>query len=133
MVEAGLRAAGLRTGLYTSPHLVRLEERFAIDGAPVATDDMAAAAATVRDAVAALRSAGRLATEPTFFEVTTALGFELFRRARVDFVVLEVGLGGRFDATTSPPRWRRRSPPSTSITSGSSATRSPPSPPRRPA
>jgi dihydrofolate synthase/folylpolyglutamate synthase len=101
MVETGLRAAGLRTGLYTSPHLVRLEERFAIDGTPVATDDMAAAAATVRDAVAALRSAGRLATEPTFFEVTTALGFELFRRARVDFVVLEVGLGGRFDATTA--------------------------------
>jgi len=101
MVETGLRAAGLRTGLYTSPHLVRLEERFAIDGAAVATDDMAAGAATVRDAVAALRAAGRLATEPTFFEVTTALGFELFRRARVDFVVLEVGLGGRFDATTA--------------------------------
>ncbi len=101
MVEAGLRAAGLRTGLYTSPHLIRLEERFAIDGAPVSTDEMAAAAATVRDAVAALRSANRLTTEPTFFEVTTALGFELFRRARVDFVVLEVGLGGRFDATTA--------------------------------
>jgi dihydrofolate synthase / folylpolyglutamate synthase len=101
MVETGLRAAGLRTGLYTSPHLVRLEERFAIDGAPVSTDDMAAAAATVKAAVEALRSAGRLATEPTFFEVTTALGFELFRRARVDFVVLEVGLGGRFDATTA--------------------------------
>jgi dihydrofolate synthase/folylpolyglutamate synthase len=101
MVETGLRAAGLRTGLYTSPHLVRLEERFAIDGTPVSTDDMAAAAAAVRDAVTALRSAGRLATEPTFFEVTTALGFELFRRARVDFVVLEVGLGGRFDATTA--------------------------------
>jgi dihydrofolate synthase/folylpolyglutamate synthase len=101
MVETGLRAAGLRTGLYTSPHLVRLEERFAIDGTRVSTADMEAAAATVRDAVAALRSTGRLATEPTFFEVTTALGFELFRRARVDFVVLEVGLGGRFDATTA--------------------------------
>ena len=101
MVETGLRSAGLRTGLYTSPHLVRLEERFAIDGTPVSTEDMAAAAATVRDTVAGLRLAGRLATEPTFFEVTTALGFELFRRARVDFVVLEVGLGGRFDATTA--------------------------------
>jgi dihydrofolate synthase / folylpolyglutamate synthase len=101
MVETGLRAAGLRTGLYTSPHLVRLEERFAIDGTPVSTADMAAAAATVRDAVAALRSVGRLSTEPTFFEVTTALAFELFRRARVEFVVLEVGLGGRFDATTA--------------------------------
>lgn len=99
MVETGLREAGLRTGLYTSPHLVRLEERFAIGGAPVATDEMTAAAATVQDAVARLREAGRLATEPTFFEVTTAIGFELFRRARVDFAVLEVGLGGRFDAT----------------------------------
>jgi dihydrofolate synthase/folylpolyglutamate synthase len=101
MLEAGLRAAGFRTGLYTSPHLVRLEERFAIDGTPVSTAEMAAAAATVRDAVARLRSTGRLATEPTFFEVTTALGFELFRRADVTFVVLEVGLGGRFDATTA--------------------------------
>jgi dihydrofolate synthase / folylpolyglutamate synthase len=101
MLEAGLRAAGFRTGLYTSPHLVRLEERFAIDGMPVSTADMTAAAATVRDAVAHLRSTGRLATEPTFFEVTTALGFELFRRARATFVVLEVGLGGRFDATTA--------------------------------
>jgi dihydrofolate synthase/folylpolyglutamate synthase len=133
MVETGLRTAGLRTGLYTSPHLVRLEERFAIDGTPVATEDMAAAATTVRDAVAALRSAGRLATEPTFFEVTTALGFELFRRAHVDFVVLEVGLGGRFDATTAPPLSPRRSPPSISITSDSSATPSPPSPLKKPA
>ena len=101
MVEAGLRAAGRRTGLYTSPHLVRLEERFAIDGTPVATGDMEAAAATVRDAATTLRRTGRLATDPTFFEVTTALAFELFRRARVEFVVLEVGLGGRFDATTA--------------------------------
>ena len=101
MVETGLRAAGFRTGLYTSPHLVRLEERFAIDGIPVSTGDMSAAAATVRDAVARLRAAGRLATEPTFFEVTTALGFELFRRAGAGFVVLEVGLGGRLDATTA--------------------------------
>jgi dihydrofolate synthase/folylpolyglutamate synthase len=100
MVETGLRAAGFRTGLYTSPHLVRLEERFAIDGTPVSTDEMTAAIAAVQDAVARLRADGRLATEPTFFEVTTAAGFELFRRARVDFAVLEVGLGGRFDATT---------------------------------
>jgi dihydrofolate synthase / folylpolyglutamate synthase len=100
MVETGLRAAGFRTGLYTSPHLARLEERFAIDGAPVATGEMTAVAATVRDAVSRLRASGRLATDPTFFEVTTAVGFEIFRRAAVDFAVLEVGLGGRFDATT---------------------------------
>ena len=99
MIETGLRAAGLRTGLYTSPHLVRLEERFSIDGTPVATGDLVDAAATVREAVAVLRGAGRLQTEPTFFEVTTAIAFELFRRARVAFTVLEVGLGGRWDAT----------------------------------
>jgi dihydrofolate synthase/folylpolyglutamate synthase len=99
MVEAGLRAGGLRTGLYTSPHLVRLEERFAIDGAPVATAMMIEAAGTVQQAVARLRATGGLATEPTFFEVTTAVAFEVFRRAGVDFAVLEVGLGGRFDAT----------------------------------
>ena len=99
MLEAGLRAAGLRTGLYTSPHLVRVEERFAVDGAPVPTERLVAAAATVRDAVARLLAERRLETEPTFFEVTTAIAFELFRRSRVDFTVLEVGLGGRWDAT----------------------------------
>jgi dihydrofolate synthase / folylpolyglutamate synthase len=99
MVEAGLRAGGLRTGRYTSPHLVRLEERFAVAGVPVPTGDLLAAATTVREAVSALHAAKGLATEPTFFEVTTAIGFELFRRAEIDFAVLEVGLGGRFDAT----------------------------------
>lgn len=99
MVERGLRSAGLRTGLYTSPHLVRLEERFAIDGESVAGAELAEAAEAVRQAVAGLRADGTLETEPTFFEATTAAGFEIFRRARVDIVVLEVGLGGRFDAT----------------------------------
>jgi dihydrofolate synthase / folylpolyglutamate synthase len=99
MVEAGLRAGGLRTGLYTSPHLVRLEERFAIDGRPVDTGAMVDAVAAVQRAVDGLRRTGALSTEPTFFEVTTAAAFEIFRRAGVDFVVLEVGLGGRYDAT----------------------------------
>ncbi len=99
MVEAALRAAGLHTGLYTSPHLVRLEERFALDGAPVGTEPFLEAAEEVRGAVERLRASGQLATDPTFFEVTTAVGFELFRRTRRDVVVLEVGLGGRFDAT----------------------------------
>jgi dihydrofolate synthase / folylpolyglutamate synthase len=101
MVEAGLRAAGVRTGLYTSPHLVRLEERFAIGGRPVATPDLLAAAGTVRETVSALHAARRIATAPTFFEVTTAIAFELFRREAVEFAVLEVGLGGRFDATNA--------------------------------
>ncbi len=99
MVETGLRAAGHRTGLYTSPHLVRLEERFRIDGQPVASRALNDAAAEVRDVVHRLRAGEQLRTDPTFFEVTTAIGFELFRRAHAQVVVLEVGLGGRFDAT----------------------------------
>ena len=100
MVERGLRAAGHRTGLYTSPHLHRIEERVAIDGVPI---DQAAFEACARDVLAtveALRGTGRLAVSPTFFEVTTAVAFEAFRRARVDVAVIEVGLGGRFDATS---------------------------------
>jgi len=99
MVETGLRAAGLHTGLYTSPHLVRLEERFAVDGQPIDTASLVDAAATVQASVRRLRETSRLATEPTFFEASTAIAFELFRRAGARFVVLEVGLGGRFDAT----------------------------------
>jgi dihydrofolate synthase / folylpolyglutamate synthase len=99
MVDAALGAGGLRAARYTSPHLVRLEERFAIGGRPVAAGDFRDAVAFVQASVEELRAEGVLSTEPTFFEVTTAVGFELFRRARVEVVVLEVGLGGRFDAT----------------------------------
>ncbi|MBE3072763.1 MAG: bifunctional folylpolyglutamate synthase/dihydrofolate synthase, partial [Acidobacteria bacterium] len=99
MVDCALTAAGHRSARYTSPHLVHLEERFAIDGRPVSTDVLRAAASDVLSVVHRLRAAGALATEPTFFEVTTAIGFEIFRRARADVAVLEVGMGGRFDAT----------------------------------
>jgi len=99
MVDAALRAAGHRSARYTSPHLVNLAERFVIAGAPVSHDELVAAAADVRTVVESLRADGTLSTQPTFFEVTTAIGFELFRRARVDVAVLEVGLGGRLDAT----------------------------------
>jgi dihydrofolate synthase/folylpolyglutamate synthase len=99
MVEAALRATGHRTGRYTSPHLERLEERFAIDGVPVESGTLASIAARVLDEVDRLRRSGRLAAMPTFFEVTTAIAFELFRQARIDVGVIEVGLGGRFDAT----------------------------------
>ena len=106
MVDAALRAAGYRSARYTSPHLVDLRERFVIDGQPIARDALAAAVATVRDAIDGLRSEGTLEVQPTFFEVTTAVAFELFRRARVDVAVLEVGLGGRLDATNivAPPQ-----------------------------
>ena len=99
MLDAMLVAAGIRSGRYTSPHLVRLEERFAIAGRSVSPDAFRAAAADLRNLVATLRENGTLATEPTFFEVTTAIGFELFRRAGVSVLVLEVGMGGRWDAT----------------------------------
>ena len=99
MTSSALEAAGRRTGRYTSPHLVRLEERFDVGGAPVRADDLDAAIAAVRHAVDRLQAEGVIDVHPTFFEVTTAAAFELFRHARVEVAVLEVGLGGRFDAT----------------------------------
>lgn len=99
MVETALRSAGHRAARYTSPHLVRLEERFVIDGRDVETGALRDSVATVLAAVASLTHRGVVDTAPTFFECTTAAAFELFRRARVEFAVLEVGLGGRLDAT----------------------------------
>jgi dihydrofolate synthase / folylpolyglutamate synthase len=99
ILDGALRAAGHRSARYTSPHLVDLTERFVIDGRPVAPDRMIAAIADVRDAVDELLAERALQAHPTFFEVTTAVAFELFRRAGVDIAVLEVGLGGRLDAT----------------------------------
>jgi dihydrofolate synthase/folylpolyglutamate synthase len=93
MVERGLRSAGYRTGRYTSPHLVNIEERFALDGVPVPPDLFDAAAARV------VAATNRLEFPPSFFEATTAVAFEIFRAAQVDVAVLEVGLGGRLDAT----------------------------------
>ncbi len=99
MVERGLRAAGISAGLYTSPHLVRLEERFVTGGRPAETAAVREQAAKVLEASRRLRQSGRLEAEPTFFEATTAAAFCLFREARTEVAVLEVGLGGRFDAT----------------------------------
>jgi len=99
LIESGLRAAGLRTGLYTSPHLVEPTERIRIDGAPVSTEYFAEACLTVHEAAERLLSAGVLECHPTYFETVTAMAFVLFRRFRVDISVLEVGLGGRLDAT----------------------------------
>jgi dihydrofolate synthase/folylpolyglutamate synthase len=99
MVDTALRAAGHRTARYTSPHLVRLAERFVIEGREVSADALRAAAGRVRDAVMRLLQEGRLEMPPTFFECTTAVAFDLFREAGVELAVLEVGLGGRLDAT----------------------------------
>lgn len=99
MVERGLRAAGHRTGRYTSPHLYAIEERVAIDGTPVDGGTFDAVAGDVLRVVDALQRDGALPHPPTFFEVTTAIAFEIFRRRQVSDAVIEVGLGGRFDAT----------------------------------
>jgi len=99
MVETALRAAGHSTARYTSPHLVRLEERFVIDGREVETSALRDAVAIVRAAVESLTQRGVFDVPPTFFECATAAAFELFRRGRVEIAVLEVGLGGRLDAT----------------------------------
>src|SRR5262249_36596555 len=84
MVDAALRAAGHRSARYTSPHLVDLAERFVVDGRPVPHATLLEAIDDVRRAVDALRARGTLDVQPTFFEVTTAVGFELFRRAGVE-------------------------------------------------
>jgi dihydrofolate synthase/folylpolyglutamate synthase len=99
MTDCALRASGLKVGRYTSPHLVRLEERFAIDGVPVETAVLLELIEEMRRLIDDLLAKGTLESPPTFFEVTTAIGFEIFRRARVDVAVLEVGLGGRLDST----------------------------------
>ncbi len=99
MVETALRAAGHRTGRYTSPHLVRLEERFVIDGREITTDALREVLARVQHALDGLMRAGTLTACPTFFECATAAAFLLFRDAHVEVAVLEVGLGGRLDAT----------------------------------
>lgn len=99
MVETALRAAGHRTARFTSPHLVRLEERFVIDGAEVGTDALRNSAGKVQRAVESLIAEGKLEGAPTFFECATAIAFDLFRAAGVEVAVLEVGLGGRLDAT----------------------------------
>lgn len=93
MIERGLRAAGYHTGRYTSPHLVHLEERFAVDGQTTAAGHVDAAMARVEAASA------HLPAPPSYFEATTAMAFEIFRDAGVEIAVLEVGLGGRLDAT----------------------------------
>lgn len=99
MIEAGLRAAGVRTGLYTSPHLSEPTERIRIAGEPVTQQQFADAFTEVHETAERMLAAGQLDLHPTYFESVTAMAFLLFARARVDTIVLEVGMGGRLDAT----------------------------------
>ncbi len=99
MVESVLRHAGLRTALYTSPHLSHVTERFRFGADPVAVEELAAAVLEVREVVGAIDSPLFAMGPPTFFEVATAAAFVLFARKKTEFAVLEVGLGGRLDST----------------------------------
>jgi len=94
-----LLAGGVRAARYVSPHLVHLSERFVVGRLPVDERTLRQTADDVLALVDRLRSDGTLAVTPTFFEVTTAMAFEIFRRAGVEAAVIEVGLGGRYDAT----------------------------------
>jgi dihydrofolate synthase/folylpolyglutamate synthase len=94
-----LRASGLRTGLYTSPHLVRINERIRIDGDEIGDDDFAALHDVVDRTAERLVGEGELPWHPSFFEMLTAIAFEYFAQNKIDVAVLEVGMGGRLDAT----------------------------------
>jgi dihydrofolate synthase / folylpolyglutamate synthase len=94
-----LRASGLKTGLYTSPHLVRINERIQINYEPISDEDFAVLHDMVERTAERLVLEGKLPWHPSFFEMLTAIGFEHFARVQVDIAVLEVGMGGRLDAT----------------------------------
>jgi dihydrofolate synthase/folylpolyglutamate synthase len=95
MIDAGLRAAGVRTGLFTSPHLIEPTERIQIDGLPVTHSEFERAFNVVHDAAKSLD----LDVHPTYFETVTAMALWIFRERKVETAVIEVGLGGRLDAT----------------------------------
>src|SRR5947207_4009001 len=98
-LESILRQAGYRTGLYTSPHLERINERIRVNGEEISDVAFAETFTRVQSLIEELLAAGKLRAHPTYFECVTALAFEHFARAGVQFAIFEVGLGGRLDAT----------------------------------
>lgn len=99
MLESILRASGLSTGLFTSPHLERINERIAFGGVPISDENFATEFECVQSAIEDLLATGELAAHPTFFECITAMAYHAFARRPVDFAVYEVGMGGRLDST----------------------------------
>jgi len=102
MISSVLSASGYCTGLFTSPHFQRIEQRFVVDGQPATSAELAAALDRLWPAVEAMDAAASRGSDlgrPTFFEITTALAWLHFAARRVDLAVMEVGLGGRLDAT----------------------------------
>jgi dihydrofolate synthase/folylpolyglutamate synthase len=98
-LESILRRAGFRTGLNTSPHLEKINERIRINGEEISDQAFAETFTHIHERVEELLAAGKLRAHPTYFECVTAMAFEYFARERVEFAVFEVGLGGRLDAT----------------------------------
>lgn len=99
MIAAAMKAAGYKVGLFTSPHLFRLEERVAVGGEPCPPEDLVALVDDLREAVDVMDRTPDPDGGPTYFELITALAMLHFRRQHVDVAVLEVGLGGRLDST----------------------------------
>jgi len=98
-LEKILREAGFRTGLNTSPHLERINERIRIAGEEISDERFAEIFTRIHAVIEELLAEGNLRAHPTYFECVTALAFEAFAQERVEFAVIEVGLGGRLDAT----------------------------------
>jgi dihydrofolate synthase/folylpolyglutamate synthase len=99
MIEAALREAGARTGLYTSPHLIHPTERIQINGRPISPEQFAHAFDIVHRTALRMIADGRISHHPSYFETVTLMAFEVFVDQNVDRAVIEVGLGGRLDAT----------------------------------
>jgi dihydrofolate synthase / folylpolyglutamate synthase len=98
-LEQILRNAGFRTGLNTSPHLEKINERIRVNGQDISDEEFAAVLTHVHDLIEKLLAEGQLRAHPTYFECATAMAFAFFKAERVDFAIFEVGLGGRLDAT----------------------------------
>ena len=94
-------SAGIKTGLYTSPHLVSITERIKVGGQEISEKDFARHATEVKEISEKLVQTGELETVPTFFEQVTAIALNTFAEAKIELAILETGLGGRFDATTA--------------------------------
>src|SRR6266581_3090359 len=94
-----LRAAGYRVGLYTSPHLMRVNERIRVDGEQISDAEFGEIHERVDKIAADLVTAGNLPWHPSFFEMLTAIAFQYFAQTKIEIAVLEVGMGGRLDAT----------------------------------
>lgn len=103
LAESILRASGLRSGRYTSPHLRFVEERILIEGRPIPREELAASLSRVREAAERLFEDEPERSAPTYFEAMTAAAFLAFAERGIDVAVLEVGMGGRFDATNIAP------------------------------